>query len=261
MQKDRGAAVSGAGGIVERRACAEVRDGQDKSGPRIAGYAAVFGVETELAPGRWERIAPGAFARSIEEKRDVVMMFNHDVNYTLARVANGTLALAEDERGLVYDGAINLEDAQAMSVYAKVQRRDVRQSSFGFVVVEERFSTREDGGELREVVEAELWDVSPVTWPAYADTEATARMAWRNAGGMKGTGTSRDEQGRTRTRGTGRDETAGARPGSGAADDVEEAAEGRGPGPQPNADSDRRALRAKKARAELALERARGDWR
>jgi HK97 family phage prohead protease len=188
--------------------------------------AAVFNSRTELHPGFFEVIERGAFSASLAQDGDVVMLFNHDPNYTLARRSNGTLIVAETEAGLRYAGRINRADSQAMSVHAKVARGDVKQSSFGFLIRKESFEKLENGGQLRRVLQADLWDVSPVTWPAYADTEAQARMAFRNANEGGGAGWPGPD-------------------GGGADDSAAEAAEARAG-----------AARLRKARALLALAKA-----
>lgn len=160
-------------------------DGQ----PKLDGYAAVFNSETELWPGMREVIRPGAFARTIKNKTDVRVLFNHEVSRVLARTKNATLALDEDEHGLHYRAILNSKDAEAMSLHAKVARGDVDQSSFAFEIDGkdgEKF-TAVEGGRMREVTRAKLYDVSPVTFPAYEDTEVMARVAFRNAPGDSST--------------------------------------------------------------------------
>jgi len=159
----------------ERRALSmpvEVRREDDK--PRLSGYAAVFGDVTEIAGLFKERIAPGAFADAAK-RDDVRALFNHDANFVIGRTAAGTLRLVEDERGLRYD--VDPPDTQwARDLMVSVQRGDVNQSSFAFEVTEEEwdYGTR---GEmpLRTIKAVKLYDVSPVTYPAYASTTVSAR--------------------------------------------------------------------------------------
>lgn len=163
---------------------------QAADGMRIRGYAATFDSPTELWPRRWEVIRPGAFRGVVARGDDARCLFNHDRNMLLGRVANSTLRLGEDERGLWYEAELNDKDPEHVSVFAKIQRGDVTQSSFAFNVPDggERLVERNlpagvpDDARLYEIVDvSQLWDVSPVTYPAYVDTTVAARS------GMLGT--------------------------------------------------------------------------
>jgi len=117
-----------------------------------------------------EQIAPGAFAKALDEKRDVVFLVNHDPNLVLGRTGNGTLNLAEDERGLVVEGDFP-DTSYARDLATLIERRDVSQMSFGFRVREDKWERR--GLEnVRTLVDVDLLDVSAVTFPAYEETNA-----------------------------------------------------------------------------------------
>lgn len=158
----------------ERRAITgELR--ADTSTRRLTGYAALYNVETEIAGFFRERIAPGAFEDAVQTD-DVRALFNHDPNFVLGRTSSGTLQLSADHRGLRYD--VEPPDTQwARDLMVSVDRGDVTQSSFGFVVPDGGDEwTREDGKlPLRTIRKAQLYDVSPVTFPAYAETTVSAR--------------------------------------------------------------------------------------
>jgi uncharacterized protein len=133
----------------------------------LEGYAALYDEETVVA-GQRERIQRGAFEGRLED--DVRLLFNHDNNMPFARTTNGTLKLSVDERGLYYKA--NIIDTQAgRDLYAMVQRGDVTQSSFAFSISERSF---DDGVMVIEKV-GQLYDVSPVTYPAYEATSVVAR--------------------------------------------------------------------------------------
>lgn len=142
------------------------------SGPVIAGYFAVFNTLYEMFPGVRERVAPGAFASSLSG--DVRALVNHDTRLVLGRTTAGTLTLREDEHGLYGEIQINEHDSDAMNLYARVQRGDVTQCSFGFDILSEEYET--DGKTctytIRDVV---LYEVSVVTFPAYEATSVEAR--------------------------------------------------------------------------------------
>lgn len=168
---------------AERRsynpASAGVRlDTRADGAPVIVGYAAVYfdpndpGTEFELWPGLRERIRPGAFDRAIRED-DVRALFNHSPDFVLGRSRAGTLRLYSDDRGLRYE--IDPPDTQtARDLVASLRRGDISGSSFAFDVTSEEWR-KEEAGEIRELVELRLYDVGPVTFPAYTGTDAGAR--------------------------------------------------------------------------------------
>lgn len=146
------------------------------STPTISGYAAMFNEETVIAGLFREQIAPGAFAEAVKND-DVRALFNHDSNIVLGRTKSGTLTLREDDKGLFYD--VTPPNTQAANdVRELIQRGDVSGSSFGFTVEEESWKEPERGTRdlpLRTIRKASLFDVSPVTFPAYEATSVSAR--------------------------------------------------------------------------------------
>lgn len=165
---------------MERR-CVEVGElralkaaaGDGPEARRIGGYAALFNVVSEELWGFREEIAPGAFAQTLQDGTDVRALFNHDPNLVLGRSTAGTLRLQEDDRGLAFE--IDLPDTSyAQDLWRLIERRDVSQMSFGFLVVTDEWRMQ-DGLPLRTVRTADLFDVSPVTYPAYAETNVAVR--------------------------------------------------------------------------------------
>ena len=160
---------------TERRAVTmPVEFRQDADKPALSGYAAVFGSVTEIAGLFKEQIAPGAFSRAAKED-DVRALFNHDANYVLGRTTSGTLRLVEDDKGLRYD--VDPPDTSwARDLMVSVQRGDVSQSSFAFEVTEDEWDYGKRGEmPLRTIRAVRLYDVSPVTYPAYESTSVSAR--------------------------------------------------------------------------------------
>lgn len=148
----------------------------DESGPVIAGYFAVFNNPTELWPGCIEQIAPGAFASSLNG--DVRALIDHDTRLVIGRTVVGTLTLREDGTGLYGEIKINEHDSDAMNLYARVQRGDVSQCSFGFDIVAEDYVVSPDGQTCTWTIrEVKLYEVSVVTFPAYEATSVEARNA------------------------------------------------------------------------------------
>lgn len=160
-------AFSVSGVTLERRA-----EGED--GLRLSGYAAVFDRVADI--GGWfdEVIRPGAFARAIEAGQDVALLFNHDPNTVMARTTNGSLRLREDAVGLWFEADLDANDPDAQRVVTKVRAGNVSQGSFAFDVRTEMWH-QDRPKPLRELLDLDLYDVSPVTYPAYADTQVHAR--------------------------------------------------------------------------------------
>lgn len=170
---------------MERRstnAKPELRGGSRSTGGKISGYASVFykrsdaGTEYTLAKGVVERVTPTAFNRAVMED-DVVALWNHNADKPLARTSSGTLSLTVDGRGLFYEcEPANTALYREVSEYIK--RGDVNASSFAFGVIRDNWKT-EGNQDVRELVECKLFDVSPVSYPAYPATTTGMRSAGR----------------------------------------------------------------------------------
>ena len=144
-------------------------DGEEK---RIEGYFAVFNSNYEIMPGMSESIAPGAFSDTLGG--DSRALIDHETMYVLGRNKAGTLELREDSHGLWGSILLNPNDQDAMNLYARVQRGDVDQCSFGFDILEE--SEVREGANVHWTIEkVKLYEVSCCTFPAYAETSIQAR--------------------------------------------------------------------------------------
>lgn len=140
----------------------------------IEGYFSVFNSEYPLWEGASEIVKPGAFTSSVSG--DVRALINHDSSLVLGRTKAGTLTLRQDERGLWGSIRINRDDVDAMNLYARVQRGDVDQCSFGFDIKRETFVDLGDGKCRWEIEEVDpLYEVSVCTFPAYTETSVSAR--------------------------------------------------------------------------------------
>lgn len=140
----------------------------------IEGYFSVFDSAYPLWEGAEEIVKPGAFADCLGQ--DVRALVNHDTTLVLGRTKAGTLELREDSHGLWGKITINREDADAMNLYARVQRGDVDQCSFGFDIERETFVDLGDGRCRWEIEKVNpLYEVSVCTFPAYEGTSVSAR--------------------------------------------------------------------------------------
>lgn len=160
----------------QTRTCDSRFEVREESGERrIEGYFVVFGSKYELWPGATESVDPHAFDGALED--DIRCLIDHETRLVLGRNTAGTLTLRVDERGLWGSALINPEDSDAMNAYARVKRGDVSQASFGFDILDEDTEVRADGGVHWTIKKVRLYEVSVVTFPAYRDTEITARKA------------------------------------------------------------------------------------
>lgn len=149
----------------------EVEVREEDGGPMIVGHGAVFDVETTIGGVYREVVRRGAFMKTIADG-DVRGLFNHDGNIILGRNRAGTMALVEDQVGLEYRIKAPTTDLVRDMVLEPIRRRDVSGSSFGFSVVKRTWDAEQ---ELRELLEVKLYDVGPVTFPAYPSTDAAVR--------------------------------------------------------------------------------------
>jgi len=145
----------------------------------VVGYASVFRDSegntalSENLGGFREKIDPKAFDGVLEN--DVRALFNHDPNYILGRTTSGTLNLSVDERGLKYNFTAP-DTSYGRDLMVSLERGDVSQSSFGFIVEEDSWDEDADGRTIRTIKKVgRLLDISPVTYPAYPDAEAGKR--------------------------------------------------------------------------------------
>ena len=139
----------------------------------ISGYFIVFNSETELYEGCFEEIAPESFDNI--DLSDVRALIDHETSKVLGRTKSGTLTLSVDAKGVYGEIKVNENDTEAMNLYSRVQRGDVDQCSFGFNILDEAMETRDDGSYKFTIKAIELFEVSVVTFPAYADTAVEAR--------------------------------------------------------------------------------------
>lgn len=155
-----------------------IGEGEEKK--TIGGYAVKYNTPT-LMRDRWgdeflEEISAGAFDKSLQS-RNQKALWNHDASKPLGSVSAGTLRFNSDTTGLNYD--VDLPDnSYGNDAFVSVQRGDVDGSSFGFICTDNVWSkVQYEGREIykRSIIEAELIEVSPCTFPAYDSSEMSVR--------------------------------------------------------------------------------------
>ena len=146
----------------------EIRADGDKLS--FSGYAAVFNSDSHPLP-YIERIAPGAFKRSLQARNDVKLLWNHDAGEVLASTRSGTMRLVEDSTGLRVEADL-APTTRGKDLSILMQRGDINKMSFGFNVQQDSWST---DGQVRTLESVRLLEVSIVTWPAYESSVAQVR--------------------------------------------------------------------------------------
>lgn len=149
----------------------KTRAANESEAPKIEGYAAVFNSRTLIGDFFEEVIEQGAFSRTLSENGDIRALFNHNWDNVLGRTKSGTLKLEEDSKGLKF--GIDLpRTTVARDLEESMERGDINQCSFGFIITEETWDYSVEPV-LRTIHEVELYEISIVSIPAYDDTEAS----------------------------------------------------------------------------------------
>lgn len=156
----------------------ELRMKEEAESREIYGYAALFGVRSQNLGWFVEIIEAGAFD-GVLERSDVRALLNHDPSILFARSASGTLNLNIDDTGLEYDFSAP-NTMHGNDLIELINRGDISQSSFAFTVKRASWEEekQDDGSylDIRHIHEIDLlYDVSPVTYPAYTDTTVAKR--------------------------------------------------------------------------------------
>lgn len=154
----------------------EVRREEGKE-PTIEGFAAVYGAESDNLGGFVEIIEPGFFSDVLDD--DVRSLWNHNDDKVLGRTKSGTLIITDTDHGLLTI-THPPENSWGKDALVSMSRGDVDQMSFAFTVKVggDSWSQRDDGVMVRRLLPggaAVLYDISPVTYPAYPQTSAAVR--------------------------------------------------------------------------------------
>ena len=147
----------------------------------VVGHASIYDSRSENLGGFYEYIAKGAFTEELIKKSDVRALINHDPNLILARNTSGTLKLEADEKGLRYEFAIP-DTSYGRDLAINLKNGNINQSSFAFIVAEngDEWTTDDNGNDIRTINTIErLYDISSVTYPAYAAAESDLVVAQR----------------------------------------------------------------------------------
>ena len=151
----------------------------DEGKTTITGRAVVYNSWTQIGPDSWgwmERMAPGSLTDSLRDE-NIYATFNHNFNQLLGRVSNDTLRMTDSEKALTVEIDPNLETDIGRQVLAFVKRQDVRGMSFAFSVDSYEMDRAKKKTDMDRVTitKARLYELGPVTNPAYTQTSAKLR--------------------------------------------------------------------------------------
>ena len=161
----------------------EVRALEDGGGPVLSGYAVRFNSwSSPITDSRGrkfkERVASGAFDRALSGNPDIRALWNHNPDFPLGRTGNGTLSLRKDSQGLRFELRPDPNTFWGASAVAAIRRGDVTGMSFVFAVAEGGDTwarAQQDGLAQRTLLDTDLLEISPVTFPAYPQTSVAVR--------------------------------------------------------------------------------------
>jgi HK97 family phage prohead protease len=162
-------------GFASVEDAAEHRDADGGKVLRVSGYAALFDTPSERMGRMVETLDRAAFDEVLAGEPDVRFLEQHG-GTPIARTSNGTMRLSVDESGLRFEADFDPRSHRARDVYYAIERGDLSQMSFGFVIGDERnMGEDEDGVTRMHVTRVErLLEISAVTFPAYEPTSVMA---------------------------------------------------------------------------------------
>ena len=146
----------------------------------VTGYGSIFASRSENLGGFYEYISPTAISQETIEKSDTRALINHDQNLILARQSAGNLKLSVDKKGLRYEFEIPEGLSYGKDLAINMKNGNINQSSFAFTVSDDEWDTDDNGNDIRTITGIDqLFDVSPVTYPAYKQAGSDLVVAQR----------------------------------------------------------------------------------
>ncbi len=129
------------------------------------GYAAVFGKPDRMG----DVIEKGAFTKTLQENKTLPVLWYHDPRDPIGIVED----VKVDRRGLKIRGQLNLDVKSASEKYSLMKQKAIRGLSFGYRTVKDRWD-----GKVRNLLEINLFEISPVTFPMQPTAQITGVKEW-----------------------------------------------------------------------------------
>lgn len=150
----------------------EFRAAEEGGERYIEGYFIVFDDIYDMGFGMTESVDRHALDNTIHD--DIRALCDHESRIVLGRTSTGSLELRVDDHGLFARIRINQNDSDAINTWARVQRGDVDQASFGFRIIREDKTVNGDKihWTLKDI---KLYEITVCTFPAYESTSLSAR--------------------------------------------------------------------------------------
>jgi HK97 family phage prohead protease len=142
----------------------------------VSGYAIVYNSQSVDLGGFTEIVAPGSLTRTLTDNPDVLCLRDHKQTLLLGRTTSGTLKLTEDQTGLYFTCSLPATSA-GNDLAESLRRGDIDSCSFGFCVANDIWSQDTNGAIVRTLLDVDLFEISVVSFPAYASTSASLRSA------------------------------------------------------------------------------------
>lgn len=151
----------------------ELRAQDDGKGERVAaGYAVLYGAQTNIGDMWVEEFREGAFTKSLQN-RDVIAIHSHEFARIVGRMKAGTLDIREDRKGLAFENRLpDTTDGRDLAVL--LERGDIAGMSFGFRATVQEWDDTSDPP-TRTIIEAELYEITYTAIPQYDQTEVGLR--------------------------------------------------------------------------------------
>jgi len=151
--------------------------------PKISGYAAVFNKRSHNLGDFVEVVDPNAFSACLAKNPEILGLYNHSNDMVLGNTASGTMRVFTDSVGLRYE-IDPPETSYAKDLMVSMKRGDVKSSSFGFYCLREKWHVdKETNDNVRTILEADCFDCSVVTAPAYPDASSQVRSLFPDGKG------------------------------------------------------------------------------
>lgn len=159
----------------------EIREAEGEESTRTITGAIKYNTDSEEMRDIWgdtfiEQITAGAFDDSLKT-RGVVGLWSHDTSQVLGNTKSGTLRVESNANELRFE--LDLPNTTVGNdTWESIRRGDVDGVSFGMRVTKDKWSSEDrEGGKVykRSILNAELYEISPVAFPAYPSNEVTAR--------------------------------------------------------------------------------------
>jgi len=155
----------------------ELRSVDDDEQQYCEGFGVVYDREVEIYPGYYEKINANAFKRCLDKNTEIKSFINHNCEQILSTTkSNPSLQIESREKGLWFKSPIP-PTQYGKDLAENLRRGNIKGASFMFSVPDGGdMITRDKKGKVhREIVDCDIYEIGPVTSPAYNSTRVNLR--------------------------------------------------------------------------------------